>query len=299
MSNNRNRGRSSGPLDRSNQLPPQDDPVAAAQASQEAKEAQEAEAAVQAAEAQKEAEAQLAANQAQAEQGVVDNGAADVAADGEIPQPVPASPEVVNYIENAGESEAPAAEAPPVVTRPPSITQRSAVHRQLKVARVESGVPDLNIEHETSAEFDSVMTRERQQGTVNAIGLIAFLDDYVKNMAPKRPTSIDEILKRQEGLLTRIIDLLERAPTNEFNRLWRIAIMYFREYRNHCFSPLYVARGSREWRRSAEEFNLFVTLINMLAATATDREGDFALDKVTAAGLTDEARGRLALFYSA
>lgn len=296
MSNNRNRNRGGAPLDRTGQLPPQDDPIQAAQAA-EAAEAEKAEASAAAAvDAKAAAEAELAANQQKAAEGV-DGTTAE--ADGTIPQPAPAQPEVVNYIENAGQPEVVPTPEAPAVTRPPSITQRSAIHRQLKVARVESGIPDLTADHETTAEFDSVMTRERQQGTVNAIGLIAFLDDYVKHMAPRRPTTIDEILKRQEGLLTRLVELLERSPTNEFNRLWRITIMYFREYRNHCFSPLYVARGSREWRRSAEEFNLFVTLINMVSATATDREGDFALEKVTHAGLTDEARGRLAAFYAA
>lgn len=151
-----------------------------------------------------------------------------------------------------------------------------------------------------SNEFSSVISRERKEGTVHSVSLINFLDNYVKVMAPRRITSIQEILKNQEGLYDQLMTVITRAPAKEFNRLWNIAILYFREYKNGCFNPMYYSRGAREWKRDPEQFMTLTSLLNLLEASATDLGSVNAVVNVNAVvgkGFSEDARGRVINFY--
>lgn len=186
----------------------------------------------------------------------------------------------------------------PEPTRPPTIQARMTAHNNLAQARQDTPEVATSSDFSVEAEFEAMMTKERQQGTPVAIALVLFMDRYVTEMAPRRPQSTETILRSQESLFFKIMEVIERSPTREFDRLWRILIAYFRAYSTQCFSPRYMARGSREWRRSSDDFDLFSRLMNLLHASGTDRREDVSIDLTARTGLSEEGRGRLVSFYT-
>jgi len=209
-----------------------------------------------------------------------------------IPEPTLAVPEVKTTLPPAPALVQPKVEEP---TSPPSYQSRVATHSAMKAKRAES--PEVIVANfQPSAEFTGLVNNELARGTPTAIRLINFLNQYVVDMAPRRPRTPEQIRKAQEGLYLKLYELVETAPVLEFDRLWRIAIMYFREYRNHCFSPLYAMRGGQEWSRSPEQFNLFTRLMNVLMACASDHARDVTIPADAQTGLSIEALGRLRNF---
>ena len=213
----------------------------------------------------------------------------------EIPAPPLAVPEVKTTLDPAPVLQDVKVEAE---TAPPTYQSRVAVHSAVKTAR--AATPESFISaFEPGADFSATVANELQRGTPTAVRLINFLNTYVVDMAPRRPRTPEQIRKAQEGLYLKLYELVETAPILEFDRLWRIAIMYFREYREQCFSPLYAMRGGQEWSRAPEQFHLFTRLMNILMACATDHARDVSIPADAQTGLSIEALGRLRNFIDA
>lgn len=213
----------------------------------------------------------------------------------EIPAPTLAVPEVKTTLDPAPVLQDVKVEAE---TAPPTYQSRVAVHSAVKTIRAatpESFISDF----EPGADFSATVANELQRGTPTAVRLINFLNTYVVDMAPRRPRTPEQIRKAQEGLYLKLYELVETSPILEFDRLWRIAIMYFREYREQCFSPMYAMRGGQEWSRAPEQFHLFTRLMNILMACATDHARDVSIPADAQTGLSIEALGRLRNFIDA
>lgn len=152
----------------------------------------------------------------------------------------------------------------------------------------------------TSAGFAAMIAKERKEGTANAQHLISFLDTYVNVMRPRKITSSADVLQMQEGLHDVLVGVIEKAPSNEFKRLWRLAIAYFAEYQDGCFGPLYINRGVKDWRRAPSQFDTLSSLSNLLIASAQDIKTvsqTVNVNAVAGRGFTEEGRGRLINFY--
>lgn len=152
----------------------------------------------------------------------------------------------------------------------------------------------------TSAGFAAMIAKERKEGTANAQHLISFLDTYVNVMRPRKITSSADVLQMQEGLHDVLVSVIEKAPSNEFKRLWRLAIAYFTEYQDGCFGPLYINRGVKDWRRAPSQFDTLSSLSNLLIASAQDIKTvsqTVNVNAVAGRGFTEEGRGRLINFY--
>lgn len=151
-----------------------------------------------------------------------------------------------------------------------------------------------------STGFVALIAKEKQEGSAVAVDLIAFLERYVVQMDKGRITSLDTILRFQEGLLDQIMNVVERAPSNQFKRLWRILIMFVGEYRNGAFSPTHYARGARDWKRDPKQFDVLASAINLLEASQDMRTVNQVANVTRLAnlGFSEEGRGRLVGFYS-
>lgn len=152
----------------------------------------------------------------------------------------------------------------------------------------------------TSTSFESLIAKEKQTGTAASIGLIVLLEGYVTEMAPGRITRPAVILKNQEGLYDQIVYLLERAPVQEFKRLWSILIAFAREYADGAFSAVYYSRGAKEWRRSPQQYHNLTLILNLVQASAADMASvnqQVSVNSVVANGFTEDARGRLLGYY--
>lgn len=249
---------------------------------------------------------QAALNQAQEAQvqGVADAGTIEGVTGGDaasIPEPEVLQPVVREFTGVSEVLNEPAAESPVVkeeeVTRPPSIQARMTAHNNVSQARQDTPEAVPASQFVPEAEFSAMMHKERTSGTGTAISLVLFMDKFVNDMAPRRPQSTESILGNQESLFFKIMEIIERSPSREFDRLWRILIAYFAQYSTQCFAPKYVLRGSREWRRSSEDFALFVRLLNLLSASGTGRTSDVSVETTSREGLSEEGRGRLVAFY--
>lgn len=150
------------------------------------------------------------------------------------------------------------------------------------------------------AAFQSLISNERNAGTVSAQNLISFLDAYVVQMAPGRATGAETVLKFQEGLHDSIVHVIERAPSTEFKRLWNILIAYFVEYKTQCFAPRYYGRGAKDWKRNPEQFTTLTSLINLLYVSSSDMKTvnqNVNINSVMGQGFSEEGRGRVISFY--
>lgn len=179
---------------------------------------------------------------------------------------------------------------------PPAI-QRASGARQRDASPVGSGEAQRT---ELSADFTSLITAEKQKGTVNAVSIISFLERYVANMAPGRITSAAEVRKNQEGLFDNLMHVIERSPSSEFKRLWLLVVAFAHAYRDAAFNPRFYGRGAKDWTRDPEQFNKLQALLNLLQATAADRDTvneQVSLEAVTRTGFSEEGRGRMIGFY--
>lgn len=213
---------------------------------------------------------------------------------------VVATPVIAPKVEQAP---AAAQAAPSATATPVQATQAVTAAPIAFVKKVRESTPTVQVlvAPETSTEFETMIAKERKQGTITAQNLIAFLDKYVVVMKPKRPVTPTEIRQNQEGLVRTIRGLLETAPSLEFNRLWNLLVAYFREYRKGAFSPLYVNRGPEEWKRAPEDYNFLVNMTNLLMATAENGKAaakeHVDLEKTTKTGVSADARQRLVAYY--
>lgn len=196
-------------------------------------------------------------------------------------------------------------EKPAPVTQPTIIAKRdngkAGVQRPTGAAPRETSPAVTSVGAQpVSAQFGALIAKERKEGTANAQHLIVFLDNYVSTMRPRKITPVADILQMQEGLHDVLVSVIEKAPSKEFNRLWRIAIAYVREYKDACFSPLYCNRGAREWKRDPQQFNVLSSLLNLLVASANDLNtvgSEVNVNLVANKGFSEEGRGRLINFY--
>lgn len=186
-----------------------------------------------------------------------------------------------------------------VIQRSPSVSVVKRPNGAL--AREASPLPEAVSTDRPSNSFLALIAKEKKEGTPAAASLIAFMEEYVKEMAPRRPTSDEKILRYQAGLLDKLCDLLNGPPVGQFNRLWRLVKAFVKAYeKDGAFDPRYYARGSREWRRDPKEFELLCGLINLLQVS--NEEGDDVSKVVNVKalaekGFTEEGRARLVKFY--
>lgn len=151
-----------------------------------------------------------------------------------------------------------------------------------------------------SNQFSAMIAAEKAKGSTWAVDLISFFERYTEVMAPRRITSSADILKYQEGLHDKLVAVIERSPSHEFSRLWRLAIAYFGEYRNACFSPVYYSRGAKEWKRDPKQYQILTSLTNLLEASALDPKTVNQVVNVNAIvgkSFSEEGRGRVIAFY--
>lgn len=277
------------------------DPVAAAQAADQAAldGAQAGEGAGEEGKTTGEGEgvgAQGAASADAAAAGVAASGAAETSAVAAAPAVQVAQPVVLEKT-----TEAVAVATKQVVSVQP-IRNNTTSAPQLRAETPTVAAPAVDAAVTASGEFRTLMDKERKTGTANAVALVNFLEEYVENMAPRRPISDDDLLKFQEALHARLKDTLERAPVVEFPRLWNIFTAYVREFKDRAFSPRYSHRGIKEWRRDPDEFSVLSGLLNLVFTAVTSdstvaRDQRVSLEKSLKTGLSDDARGRLTSFY--
>lgn len=178
-------------------------------------------------------------------------------------------------------------ESKPVVNSRPGGKAREASPLQLPPA----GEP-------TSMAFTSMMTKEKSEGTQYARALIGFLEQYVQEMRPRKPTAPSTIKRYQEGLYDNLVTVIERAPGEQFKRLWNIAIAFFKEHSQGAFSSRYFSRGSEVWTRDPRQFLTLVDLCNLLEASKDmSTVNQVASAPITAKNFSEDGRGRLIGFY--
>lgn len=195
---------------------------------------------------------------------------------------------------DAGVQAAPVAEAPAPVAAPaptPIPIVAPAVKASYAPA-IASG----------SDEFDALISKIKESGTLTEKTLVAFFEKYLIAMAPGKMMAAGEGVRHQYGLWTTISGILERTTSDEFTRLWNIVLAYFNFFRSHALGERHVFRFPEQWMWSSNEHDAFTRLLNLIHLTANPAERAAGLKQVDmnrtlAVGISDSARQRLANFY--
>lgn len=218
------------------------------------------------------------------------NGAGETApisaiADGEV-KPIEEAPTL--KVESLAPAAAPAPVAPapaPVVSAP----VKTAPVVQMKQPEAPKG-------------FKAMIEEIKANGTTEEKKLIANVEQYMTRMAPGLPMSGDEGARHQHALWKVIQGLVERAPQDQFRRLWNILLGYFEENKDGVFGDRYVFRFAESWHHSEAELSAFQRILNVIKLTSNANERSKGLRQVDLGrsletGFTEEARQRLLTFY--
>lgn len=157
----------------------------------------------------------------------------------------------------------------------------------------------------TSVPFMTRMEEFRRTGTSNQRTLIAGLDAYVANMAPRVAISAADGAKNQFQLWKLLELVLVKYPREEFQVLWNIVLLYFDYYgaQDQVFGARYVYRFAPDWSQSELDLRNFQKVINLATLTANPTTRVNNLRKVSFSIMMSdkfpqEAGQRLSQFYN-
>lgn len=180
---------------------------------------------------------------------------------------------------------APAPKAAPVVSAP----QKTA--------------PVVSLKQPAAAEgFRALIEKMKTDGTKDEKKLIANIEQYMQRMAPGQPMGGDDGARNQHALWKVIQGLVERAPQEEFRKLWNILLGYFEESKDGVFGDRYIFRFAESWHHSEAELTAFQRILNVIKLTSNANERSKGLRQVDLGrsletGFSEEARQRLLSFY--
>lgn len=188
-------------------------------------------------------------------------------------------------------AEAPAA-APAPVAKPAVVT--TAPQKTAPVVSLKQPAPVEG--------FRAAIEKMKVDGTKDEKKLIANIEQYMQRMAPGQPMSGDDGARNQHALWKLIQGLVERAPQEEFRKLWNILLGYFEESKDGVFGDRYIFRFAESWHHSEAELTAFQRILNVIKLTSNANERSKGLRQVDLGrsletGFTEEARQRLLTFY--
>lgn len=175
-----------------------------------------------------------------------------------------------------------------------------------QVKPVEVIIPNktTTVTQNVPSEFEDRKSFIIQNGTNNEKSLINTLESYVKVMKPRAPIDPVKVgVVTQYGLYKTLEWLLESVPQHEFKGLFNIVIMYFKQYKTHCFAPEQVARFSEHWGYDKDELTAFLGLVDLLAGSVSETR-EVTVPKINFKNLfnykkiSEEAQQRISIFYS-
>lgn len=154
-----------------------------------------------------------------------------------------------------------------------------------------------------NSDLGTVQRMVDKEGSKAQKSLVANLERYMEKMKPGMPVNNDEGARNQYQLWRTIQSVIENSSPEEFNKLWYIVLVYFKNFRTGALGERYVFRFSEYWIQSEEDLATFQRILNLIILTAdpSTREKNLkqvSLPRTLEKGLTDFGRQRLLSFYN-
>lgn len=126
-------------------------------------------------------------------------------------------------------------------------------------------------------------------------------DQYIVDMAPKKPVDAEQAARHQVILFRTLTNTINNT-TDDFQTLWSYYLSKFEEHATGVFDELRVLRAMDVINLGPNEIRTYQRLINLLKLTATPATRKAALKQVDIGltlkfGFTDAGRQRVINFY--
>lgn len=157
---------------------------------------------------------------------------------------------------------------------------------------------------ETQSEPEEVMStkEEIQSRSQQAIMVISSIEQYISDMAPRKPVTQTSIDMNQVKLY-RAIQMCINNLDSEFKEIYTKILSMFEEHKGGAFRETHVFRGADTMPLPEDDRKAFHRLINLLKVTANPQSRSIALKQVdlqasTQYGITEVGRNRILAFYN-
>ena len=150
--------------------------------------------------------------------------------------------------------------------------------------------------------FELMVQKIKTDGTAEQKRLILGIEQYMQRMTPGMQVDFNEGARHQHTLWKMIQGVIERAPQDQFKKMWSILLAYFEEHKDGVFGDRYVYRFSEFWHQGESELNAFQRIINVIKLTSNPQERELGLRQVDLNRsldevFTEQGRQRIMAYY--
>lgn len=147
------------------------------------------------------------------------------------------------------------------------------------------------------SNFQKLMQRVATEGTVQQKSLVSFFQNYITELAPRKPQNPTKAINSQYALWETLKGVVTNPDNEEFRRQWFIVLAFFEEHKNGALGGAYVFRFADNWSRDKDGLNHNHRLINIIHCISNfenRKEGlkEVDLDRSLAGMFTEATRNR-------
>ncbi len=182
------------------------------------------------------------------------------------------------------------------VAKDPTIVEHSKVNKNVKVEAVKQPVEKISTD--TSAQ--AIIENARKSTNSYIIGLVNFLENYMKKMSPGLVAGDREGGMTQFNFHGTIVQLLNNPDYDLFRNGLLILCAYFNAFEKGSFNERYLFRFSEQWPGGADKLVNFHATLNLLKIIANKQERPvdkfISLERTYNTGFTELAKENISRF---
>ena len=182
------------------------------------------------------------------------------------------------------------------VVKDSTTIEHSKVSKNVKVEAVKQSVEKISID----ASAQAIIENARKSTNSYIIGLVNFLDNYMKKMSPGLVAGDREGGMTQFNFHGTIVQLLNNPDYDLFRNGLLILCAYFNAFEKSAFNERYLFRFSEQWPAGADKLTNFHATLNLLKIIANKEErpvGKFiSLERTYNTGFTELAKENISRF---
>lgn len=185
----------------------------------------------------------------------------------------------------------------------PVVTEQVAEVEQPKdVEQTPPAVTQVSAAAPAVTEIQQLLEVLKESGTVYEKMLVNSMGNYCKKMAPGVPVSNEAGVQEQYLLWTTLRSVIQKAPDEEFKRLWSIVLAIAEDQKDGAFTDSCLFRFSEYWRADLEELTGFQRILNLIKVTSNVESRNknirtVDLTRTLDKGINEYGRSRLVSYY--
>ena len=192
---------------------------------------------------------------------------------------------------------APVVQAKPVqAEKDPTVVEHTKVNQNVKVEATKQPVEKISTDNSSQA----IIEKAHKATDTFTVGLVNFLDSYMKKMSPGLLAGDKQGGMTQFNLHNTIVQLFNAADYDVFRNGLLILLAYFNAYEKGVFNERYLFRFSEQWPGGADKLTNFHATLNLLKIIANKQErpvGKFiSLERTFNTGYTELAKDNISRF---